>query len=257
MQVNKEFLYSKISDLKTKQEFEEEIKKIQEESDFLFDEETAGFLVVDMLGRNKENICKISELQNGTECTVVGKVTSIGELRSFNRKDGSNGRVVNLEISDETGTGNLVLWGKDTELVKNKTITKNDSVRIINGYVKDGYNGLELNVGRYGLIEVVEEEETPVPETSEIRDRNVFKGEIMMIQPTHAFFKDTGEFGFVSKIVIKTGEEEHELTVWDEKVKELQRFKIGDTVEITGFDIREKNGEKEFHLNGKCRIEKV
>ena len=257
MQLKKDFLYEKIKDLKTKQQFEEEIKQIQEESDFLFDEETSAFLIVDKLGRNKENICKISELESGIECTVVGKITRIGELRSFNRKNGSNGLVINLEISDETGKGNLVLWGRDTEIIKNKTIKKNDFVRVINGYVKDGYNGLELNVGRYGLIETVEAEETPIAEINENRDENIFKGEIKSIQPTHAFFKDTGEFGFVSKIVIKTGEDEQELTVWDEKVKELQRFKIGDRVEITGFDVRDKNGEKELHLNGKCKIQKA
>ena len=52
-------------------------------------------------------------------------------------------------------------------------------------------------------------------------------------------------------------EKDYEFTIWDEKVKELQGFKIGDIIEIKGFDIRKKNGENEYHLNGKCKIEKV
>jgi len=254
MHTKKEELYNKIKDIKTKEEFEEEIKNLKEEYDDLIDEETLALLIVDSLGRNQENVCKIKDITSGTECTVFGKVTRINESRSFNRKNGTNGRVVNLEISDETGTCGLVLWNRDVDLVKNKTIKKNSNLKIINGYVKDGYNGIELNLGRYGLVEV-SEEKIDVKKSSVKED--TIKGEIVDVQPSKAFFRDDGEFGFVTKLKLKTKDDTKEITIWDEKVKEIQKYSEGDRIEILNIDNREKNGVTELHLNGKGKIQKI
>ena len=254
MHTKKEELYNEIKDIKTKKEFEEEIKNLKEEYDDLIDEETLALLIVDSLGRNQENVCKIKDITSGTECTVFGKVTRINESRSFNRKNGTNGRVVNLEISDETGTCGLVLWNRDVDLVKNKTIKKNSNLKIINGYVKDGYNGIELNLGRYGLVEV-SEEKIDVKKSSVKED--TIKGEIVDVQPSKAFFRDDGEFGFVTKLKLKTKDDTKEITIWDEKVKEIQKYSEGDRIEILNIDNREKNGVTELHLNGKGKIQKI
>jgi replication factor A1 len=253
--VDKEKLYDKIKDIQTKDEFEKNINQIQKEYDFLFDENTAAFLIVDELGRNKENIYKIADLKDGIECTLKGKVTKINNTRSFNRKNGSNGRVVNIEISDETGKCTLVLWNKDVELIKNKKIKKERIVKIINGYVKNGYTGLEINVGRYGLINILQEDEIEVKKIN--NSENLVKGEITNIQPTRAFFKDNGEFGFVSNVTIKSKGKDLEITVWNEKVKEMQNFKIGQKIQIENIDKRQKNGNIELHLNGAGKIKKI
>jgi len=104
MEKTKNQLYAQIKDLKTKKEFNEEINKIQKESDNLLDKDVAALLIVDELGRNKQNICKINDLKTGEDCTVFGTITNIKNTRTFSRKNGSSGRVVNLEISDETGS---------------------------------------------------------------------------------------------------------------------------------------------------------
>jgi len=252
MHINKEEIYNKIKDIKTKEEFQKEINSLKKEYDDLIDEETLALLIVDNLGRNQENVCKIKEITTGTECTVIGKVTRIKQSRSFNRKNGTSGRVVNLEISDETGTCGLVLWNRDVDLVNNKTIKKNTNLKIINGYVKDGYNGIELNLGRYGLIETIDEEiDVKQPITSSI------KGEIVDVQPSRAFFKDDGEFGFVTKLKLETKDGLKEITIWDEKVKEIQKYDEGEKIEISNIDNREKNGIEELHLNGKGKIQKI
>ena len=51
MQKNKNQLYEEIKDLKTKKEFNLEIKKVKKESDDLFSEDIAALLIVDELGR--------------------------------------------------------------------------------------------------------------------------------------------------------------------------------------------------------------
>ena len=250
-------LYEKIKDLINKKEFDERIKKLRDEYDNLIDDDTLALLIVDELGRNKENVCKITDIKDGIECTILGKVTKINNSRIFSRKNGSNGEVVNVELTDETGKCTLVLWNKDVELIKNKKIKKGGNVKIINGYVKNGYNGLEINVGKYGLIELVEKNDLTFNKINKFDSENIFEGKITNILPTRAFFKRNGEFGFVTNVSIKSKSEEFEIIVWDEKVKEIKKFKIGDALRIENIDKRQKNGVLELHLNGMGKIKKL
>ena len=96
MQQTKDELYGEVQDLLSKAEFEKEIKNRSEEFDDLLDEDTLALLIVDEKGRNKKNQCSIEDLHPGIECTVSGTITNINEMRKFNRKNGSVGRVVNL-----------------------------------------------------------------------------------------------------------------------------------------------------------------
>ena len=255
MHKTKDQLYEDVRDLKTKNEFEEEIKKRSIEYDGLLDEDTIALLIVDELGRNKQTICKISDLEPGLECTIFGRVTNISESRGFTRKNGSLGRVVNLEITDDTGMCRLVLWDKDVELVKNRTIQRDTPVKVINGYIKNGFNGLEVNVGRWGLLET-KPEDMPDFKNEQPTDYKAIKGTLVEIEPTRAFFKDDGEFGFVTNIKIKDENGVKHLSLWDKKVKEIQSFNQGDFVEIGNIDIRQKNGKTEMHVNGRGVIKK-
>jgi replication factor A1 len=254
MHKTKDQLYDFIKDLKTKEEFDAEIKNVQESFDYLIDEDTTALLIIDELGRNKHNIYKINEMEPGLECTVFGEITYISTERTFNRKNGSKGRVINLEIKDDTSKCNLALWDKDVDLVKKKQIKLGTKLKIVNGYVKDGFSGLELNVGRWGAIEIDPDD---VPEFKNDIDDEKIKGKINEIEPTRAFFKDSGEFGFVTKIIIQTDKKVKKLTVWDEKVKEIQKFKPGDRIEIKNYSIKENNDQSEIYINNKTTIKKI
>ena len=256
MDKDKDQLYEKIKDLKTKAWFDKEINLIQKENDYLFDEEIAALLIVDELGRNKENICKIAALEHGMECTVFGKISYIDKLRKFNRKNGTQGRVINLELSDETGSCRLALWDKDVDLVEKRIIKKGTNVKIINGYVKEGFSGLEINVGRWGLIDINPEN---IPEKVEeyIPPLDEIIGKIIKKEPTKAFFKDDGEFGFVTRVKIDTKDGVKQIILWDKKVKEIQNFKQGDQIKIRNINIKEINGKKEIHSKSKTTIKRV
>jgi len=256
MQKNKNQLYEEIKDLKTKKEFLAEINKIKKDYDDLLDEDTAALLIVDELGRNKQNICKINEIKPEMECSVFGKITNINPSKNFNRKNGSTGKVINLELSDETGSCGLALWDKDVELITKKTIQIGTKVKIINGYIKNGFNGLEINVGRWGLIEI-EPEEKIIPKIEKSENNSIIIGILVEVEPTKAFFRDNGEFGFITKIKVQTKEELKEIIIWDQKVKEIQKIKKGEYLKIEHFDIRNNNGKKELHLNSKGIILKL
>ena len=256
MQKNKNQLYEEIKDLKTKKEFIVEINKIKKDYDDLLDEDTTALLIVDELGRNKQNICKINEIKPEMECSVFGKITNINPSKNFNRKNGSTGKVINLELSDETGSCGLALWDKDVELITKKTIQIGTKVKIINGYIKNGFNGLEINVGRWGLIEI-EPEEKIIPKIEKSENNSIIIGILVEVEPTKAFFRDNGEFGFITKIKVQTKEELKEIIIWDQKVKEIQKIKKGEYLKIEHIDIRNNNGKKELHLNSKGIILKL
>jgi len=255
MQNTKDSLYDQIKDLKTKEEFEEEIHKRYKEYDGLLNKDTIALLIIDELGRNIQNVCKIANLEPGTECTVFGKVTNIRESRSFTRKNGSSGRVINLELTDDTGTCGLVLWDKDVGLVHNDTIKKGTIIKVINSYIKEGFTGIEANIGRWSLLKI-EPEDAPTFTNKLPTDITMIKGTLIEVEGTRAFFKDDGKFGFVTTIKIKDNEGIKHLTIWNEKVKEIQQFNVGDILEIRDIDMRQKDGTTEIHVNGRGTIKK-
>ena len=263
MQQSKNQLYELIKDLKTKKEFEKEIQKRYQKYEQLFNEDTIALFIVDELGKNKQVLSKIGNLTPDSDHAIVGTVTNIYEIKTFTKKNGTSGKVANLDISDDTGTCRLVLWNKDVEQIKNKNIKKGSKIKIINGYTKNGYSGLEINLGRWGLLEVESEGSSDVKETvsddyssdKEI-ESDTINGVLIEKEPTRAFFKDTGEFGFVTKITIKEGDSEKHLTVWDDKVKEIQKHKIGDQILLKNITIKQNNGRTEMHVNGYCTIMK-
>ena len=65
-----------------------------------------------------------------------------------------------------------------------------------------GFSGLEINLGRWGLIDI-EPENTPEISQVKREEPDVIKGTLLSKEPTKAFFKDSGEFGFVTTIKIK------------------------------------------------------
>jgi replication factor A1 len=256
MHKTKNELYNLIRDIKSKEEFENDIKKRFEEFEKLLDEETIALLIVDELGRNKKVISKIADIKPNFEYTVVGQVKNVYESRKFKRKNGKPGKVINLDISDETGSCRLVLWNNDVEIVKNKDIVKGSIIKIINGYTKEGYSGVEINLGRWGLLELESSDQIQTIFDTQA-NTNEISGELTHKNPTKVFFKDTGDVGFVTTIKINGENEEKNITLWDEKVKEIQKFKIGNKILIKDVTIKQNNGIKEIHANSNSEIKKV
>jgi replication factor A1 len=256
MDLTKKQLYERVKDLLSEKEFDTKIEQLIDEYDELFDEETAALIIVDELGRNTQNICKIGELDSRMETTISGRITRINNSRDFKRKNGTVGRVINLDISDDTGTCGLALWDKDVELVENKQIQVGTYLKIINGYVKDGFNGIEINVGRWGFIKI-NPDEKPKIDTSKLKNDKIIKGKLVVKEPSRAFFKDDGEFGFVTTIYLDTKDGRKKITVWDKQVKEIQKIKNGTQIELSDVDIKSKNDKTELHLNGRGTIKKL
>ncbi len=96
---------------------------------------------------------KVSELRPGmNRINIKGKITEIGEEREVMTKFGES-RVVNATFSDDSGTISLSLWNDDIDKV-----SVGDEVEIENGYVTSFRSETQLNVGRYGTLNVGKKE---------------------------------------------------------------------------------------------------
>ena len=249
--------FKSIEDLTTWDQFKKEISKKKEKYDGLFDDITIANIIIDKMGRNKEGFVKINDLHPGIECSISGTITSLSEPKTFTRKNNTQGRLVSVILTDETGSVPVILWNENVRLIETQKIQVHSMVTIINGYTKKGYHGVEMNVGNWSQIEISEQKNNTLKTSDQLIKANCLKGKIQTIQPTTVFFRDDGTEGFISKITLKTQKKTEKIILWDEQVKNLQQFSIGDEICITNADFKMKNGENEIHVNGRATIKRL
>lgn len=252
-------LYALIADEQSKDEFEEHIRCLQQEFGGLIDEDAAAFLLVDKLGFNKANVVKLADVHPGQEATVQGTISSMQPVRLFTRKNGRQGKVANLILQDETGCLPIVFWNDDASRVDNGELKPGMSIKIINGYTKQGRNGVELHVGRWSTLQIESStlssfQKMSTKQKTSIDHGEKIRGTILSISPTNVFFRSDETYGFVSKVHVKTTDGIKLITVWDNQVKTLQNLQQGDTVEFSYLDLKMNHGQKEYHANGKAVI---
>lgn len=88
---------------------------------------------------------------NMWDVDIEGKVVAVYDVKTFTKKDGSDGQVRNVVIADQTGKIRVTFWGDDVDRIAK--LKENDIIRITHGYTKEGFRGgLEFTVGRKAEI---------------------------------------------------------------------------------------------------------
>jgi len=149
---------------------EELMKKIEEKkSEFsdLVSLDGAAHLIADELGldllEKRRRKLEIKNIVSGMRnVSLIGRIFNITPLVEFERQDGSKGQVINIFVGDDTGFVRIPLWNDQTKLIERGELKIGDSVQVTNGMAKEGiYGGIEVMVGKFGLINKVEFEELP------------------------------------------------------------------------------------------------
>jgi replication factor A1 len=96
----------------------------------------------------------IVELETGMwDVDIEGKVVTAYDVTTFTTKDNREGRVRNLVMADESGKTRVTFWNDDIDKIED--IKEGDIIRILHGYVKEGYRGgVEFQVGRKAEIKI-------------------------------------------------------------------------------------------------------
>ncbi|MFC1786711.1 OB-fold nucleic acid binding domain-containing protein [Halobacteriota archaeon] len=252
-------IYEQLKSRITLDEFKE---KVQEKIDLmggLCDEKTASKLVAHDLGIL--DMIKIEDISlDQKNVSFMGKVTQLNESHEFSRDDGSIGRVANIIVSDETGSIRVVLWDELADLVKVNELSVGKMLNI-SGYVRDGYVGIEVNVGRNGSLEFIETEVDIKIKTYNISDItsgmsgiNII-GKVLSRGEIRGFSRKDGTEGCVSNIIIGDQTGRIRVVLWNDHANE--KFTPEDVIEITNGYSRENYGRTEMHIDMHGNIEKT
>jgi replication factor A1 len=94
----------------------------------------------------------IKDLRDGMRTVEAeGEVTDISSPREVSLRTGGQARVADATLKDETGSIKLSLWDNQIDLV-----TKGARIKVTNGYTNQFRGEVQLNIGRYGKLEVLE-----------------------------------------------------------------------------------------------------
>ena len=149
--------YETVADRIGPEAFDARVDALIAEWGNLLDREAAAMLVAEQLGGSVARFDRIVDLQEGMEANLRADVTGVSSVRTFTRQDGSEGRVVNLELRDGTAFCRMPLWDDDVALVERGRVSIGRTVRAIDCFVKRTAFGLEVTRGRFGSL-IVEED---------------------------------------------------------------------------------------------------
>lgn len=184
----------------------------------------------------------IDDLSMGlSDVTVRGRVLDVdSDIRTFERDDGTEGRVANLVLSDETGRIRVTCWDEQTELLE--AIVPGDSVELIDGYVREQDDELELHVGRRGTIEQIDEEIEFASTATAIANVELdtvvdLTGVVRSADPKRTFDRDDGSEGQVRNIRLQDQTGDIRVALWGEKA-DLD-VAPGDEILLTDVEIQD------------------
>ena len=251
------------------EEFREAVEDKVEQMGGLADEETAAKLIAHEL--KDEEVNGIADIEPGMdEVKFLGKVVSIGDLRTFERddEDAGDGRVVNLEVADETGRIRISMWDKlavsavgDPEADTHGEIEVGDVLRIA-GRPKEGYNGVEVSVNKAepdedAELDVETQEMYRVEDLSMGLSDVTLTGTILDVGTVRTFDRDDGSEGRVSNLSVGDPTGRIRVTLWDEQAPLVSEFTDGQSVEIVDGYVKERDGNLELHVGSRGAVEPI
>ena len=182
---------------------------------------------------------RVEDLSLGaSDVDLVGQVLDTDSVRTFDRDDGSEGRVANLTLGDETGRVRVTLWDEKADLVT--SFDAGEVVEVGDGYVRDRDGDLELHVGNRGTIEAVDADVEYVPETTPIGELAIgqtvdIDGGVIETDPVRTFYRDDGSEGQVRNVRLKDETGEIRVALWGDKAD--ADIELADHVVVTDAEI--------------------
>ena len=205
---------------------------------------------------------------------LYAQVRNIGDVRTFSRKDGGQGRVASLTLGDETGTIRLALWDDKTDILKEDALSVGCIVQIMKAYVREGLGkALELNLGRMGGIRILEDyevdelnldfgDEDSHLDYVSIRDLEAgrydvsIKAKVRWVSDISEFTRKDGTNGRVMSVFAADESGSTRIVFWDERVDDAKDIEVGEVIAVErGYTrLSSRNDEVELHTGRSSEI---
>ena len=229
--------YALVSDLLTREEFEQRVEEKAESLGGIVDEITAAMLVVEDLGRSH---VKIGDIPKTTAAVVsfFGKILSIEGPREFTCEGESTpGLVASLVLGDPTGTTKTTLWDEQAAAVSELAV---DSVVEVIAKPRFGRKEVSFVALRESSVEIVE---TKKPPTSEILAKP-FVVRILHMSAVREIERRNGDLAYLQEILVGDESGTTLLTTWAPET--FSDVEEGASVSITGVSRKEDDGIVEY-----------
>ncbi len=247
------------------------IEQKKEEGRGLLSDEGAARLVAEELliqtrGRELGRM-QVKDLVSGlNDVTISGLVLLAWPPQGFQRRDGTQGRVMNLVLVDRTGRVRCALWDRHADIASKRGNIQGSIMRIGHAYTRQGFNGEpEINAGERSSIELdpqdiphadfpkFEELFTAVgkimPETSHVN----IVGIVETDPRVYPFTKEDRQ-GSVLRTSIADESGSVPVVAWNERAQELHDLKKGDILQIINARTRlDNNAKLELHVEARSQ----
>ncbi|AKB42321.1 OB-fold nucleic acid binding domain-containing protein [Methanosarcina vacuolata] len=242
-----ESIYNKLNNVISKEDFLQRVQEKVESMGGLCDEPMAAMLVANELGFSdvgRDSVKVENITADSGQINFVAKVVSVFEIKEFTRNDGTIGRVGNIIVGDETGKIKLTLWDNMADLIKTGKIVAGQTLQI-SGYAKQGYSGVEVNVGNNGVLAESEEEIDVAANNQKIKDIKDgmgdlnLTGKVLEISEIRTFQRKDGTNGKVGNLLLGDSTGTVRVTLWDDRTEFMNQVEYGDTVELVSAYARE------------------
>lgn len=242
-------------------DFREAVEEKVEQMGGLADEETAAMLIAHELTENEAQT--VADVQAGMEeVRFLAKVLSVGELRTFERDgDDEDGRVINVEAADETGSLRLTFWDGEAVAVDEGEVEVGDVLRV-KGRPQEGYNGLEVSVDQAeqdldASIDVEPGDGETIDALTMGQSSVNVEGVVLDTEPVRTFDRDDGSEGRVANLSIGDETGRVRVTLWDDRADRVEEIDAGTTVEVVEGYVRERDGDLEVHVGEEGAIDEL
>ncbi|SES98263.1 replication factor A1 [Methanococcoides vulcani] len=204
---------------------------------------------------------KISEIKDGMgDINISGKLLDVSDVRTFQKKDGSQGRVSNILIGDETGKIRVTLW--DEKVDSASDLNLDDAVEIINGYARTNNfsQQVEIQIGNHGVLRKTDasveykESFTPIADIIPGESYSI-EGSVSGLGELREFDRDDGTTNMVSNIYVSDDTGRIRIALWGDHALLVDELDIDTPIKI--IDAYSKSGfndEIELSAGNRTRI---
>lgn len=209
---------------------------------------------------------EVSESEDdGDEVDIIGRIISVGDVREFQRDDGTTGLVKSLNFADETGMIRLSFWDDKAE----ENFKVGDAYQIENARTKMGMYAVDLNIGKASrVIKLTEEQASILPSFKTLEamiytqkkideldedDRNIrIVARIIDIQDIREFERQDGTPGLVRNIDLADDTSSIRLTLWDSSAN--ADLEVGQAIKLENPRINYNEDRLELSISNASNI---